>query len=239
MFDYTGRSVLITGAGQGMGAGIATAMAARGARVLVNDLFADRAVAMAERLGAPAVAVPFDVRDRDAIAAAVERHGPVDVCIHNAGVPADGFPVKRFLDQDPADWDRWMTLNFHGMAGCARAVLPHMLEQGWGRLIFISSEAGRQGMGMGLALYSAAKGGTVAFCRSLALEVARKGITVNSLALGRMSATMSEFDAVQASPVGRLGAPGDVAAACVYLASEEASFVTGQTIPVNGGAFTS
>ncbi|MCU0270355.1 MAG: SDR family oxidoreductase [Acidimicrobiales bacterium] len=251
MFDLSGKVALVTGAGQGMGAGIALALAAQGAAVAVNDLHAERAEAMAARAvaagcrAAPAVA---DVTDPVAIAAMVRRVeeelGPVDVLVHNAGVPAAGFPVAPFAELDPALWTRFVDLNLYGLLHCVRAVLPGMAERGWGRIVYIASEAGRVGNGMGISLYSAAKAGGMGFCRALSQEVGPHGVTVNSLALGLMDNAVDPGPGVVGGPakrvpVRRSGAPADVGSAVVYLASDEASWVTGQTLGVNGGVVTS
>ncbi len=247
MFDLTGRVAFVTGSGQGMGAGVALALAQHGAVVGVNDLFEDRAAATVEaieRAGARAVVATADVRDRAAVDAAIgvteTAFGPVDVLVHNAGIPTDGFPLARFRDLDPSNWERWMGVNYTGMLNTAKRVIDGMCEQRFGRIIFVSSEAGRTGMGMGVACYGAAKAATMQFCRHLAIETARDGVTVNCIALGRMSANIVTSELVRAMPaVGRFGSPADVAAACVYLASTEAGFVTGQTLGVNGGSVTS
>lgn len=246
MFDLTGKVALITGAGQGLGVGAALALAQHGAAVAVNDLFADRAERTVEQIrasGGRACAAVADVRNRAAVDAAVDlveaELGPVDIVVHNAGIPADGFPVAAFRDLDPVHWDRWLSVNLWGMANLAKRTLDHMCEQGWGRIVFVSSEAGRTGMGLGISMYGAGKAATVQFCRHLSQEVARYGVTVNCLALGQMSANFEEFSTRRVSPVGRLGSPADLAAAVVYLVSPEASFVTGQTLGVNGGAVTS
>jgi 2-hydroxycyclohexanecarboxyl-CoA dehydrogenase len=247
MFDLSGKVALVTGAGQGMGAGVAAALASHGAAVGVNDLFEDRAAATVHAIvsaGGRAMAAVADVRDRAAVDEAIDlleaRFGPVDVLVHNAGIPADGFPLHRFRELDPADWDRWMAVNYGGMLNTTKRVLDAMCERRWGRILFVSSEAGRTGIGMGVACYGAAKAATAQFCRHLSQEVARDGVTVNVLALGRMSANIVTDEIVRhGPPVGRLGSPADVAAAVVYLASDEASFVTGQTLGVNGGGVTS
>jgi NAD(P)-dependent dehydrogenase (short-subunit alcohol dehydrogenase family) len=247
VFDLTGKVAYITGAGQGLGAGVAATLAAHGAAIGVNDLHADRAavtVSAIEAAGGRAVVAAGDVRDRASMDAAIDiteqAFGPVDILIHNAGIPADGFPLARFRELDPAHWDLWMPINYGGMLNCTKRVLDGMCERRWGRIIFVSSEAGRTGMHMGVACYGAAKAATVQFCRHLSQEVARDGVTVNCLALGRMSAAIVTSDIVRgAPPVGRLGCPDDVAAAIAYLASNEAGFVTGQTLGVNGGGVTS
>jgi NAD(P)-dependent dehydrogenase (short-subunit alcohol dehydrogenase family) len=248
MFDLTGRTALVTGAGQGVGEGIAAAFAARGAAVMVNDLVADRARAVAERLageGRKAVAVPFDVTDRDAveegIAAGRSAMGEIDILVNNAGVPP-GMTVAAFRETRPDDWKPFLDLNLQGVLLCTRAVIDSMCDRGWGRVITISSGAGQIGIGLGVAAYGAGKGGGIAFMRHLAVEVAPHGVTANSIALGlidnHMEPSVTEALA-RGVPTGRLGTPADVAAAAVYVASEEASWLTGQTIGLNGGFPTS
>ena len=245
MFDLTGRTALVTGGGQNIGAGIAQMLATAGARVLVNDLWAERAeniVANIVESGGQAAAVPFDVTDRDAVLAAVADFGPVDVLVANAGNGgAEAMLPKRFAETVPEDWRGPMEVNLLGVLYCCHAVLPGMVERGHGRIIAISSAAGTHGVGIGFAPYSVGKGGALSLVRSLALEHGRDGITANSVALGIMDSVRAETAAalVRTIPVGRLGSPDDVGAACLWLASDEAAWVTGQTIGLNGGAFTS
>jgi len=245
VFDLTGRTALVTGAGQNIGAGIAGALAGAGASVLVNDLRAGRAdevVAGIVASGGQATAVPFDVTDRDAVVAAVAAHGPVDVLVANAGNGgAEAMLPKRFTETSADDWQGPMEVNLQGALFCCHAVLPGMVERGHGRLIAISSAAGTHGVGIGFVPYAVGKGGTLSLMRSLALEHGRDGITANSVALGVMDSVRAETAAALARsiPVGRLGSPDDVGAACLWLASDEASWVTGQTIGLNGGSFTS
>ena len=240
MFDLTGRTALVTGAGQGVGAGIASALAAAGATVAVNDLVPERAAAVAEALGGGAVAAPFDVTDLEAVRAGVHAVGPVDVLVNNAGIPAAGFPQVSFRESDPALWPRFVDLNLYGVLHCTHAVLGGMCDRGRGRVVTISSEAGRLGLGIGVSLYGAAKAGAVGLMRHLAVEVAPSGVTVNCLSLGLMDNVAGEWaDAVAARvPRRRLGSPADVGAAVVFLASDEADWITGQVLPVNGGAIT-
>ena len=248
MFDLSGRIALVTGGGQNVGAGIARALAARGAAVAVNDLHAERAERVAKEIegsGGRAVAAPFDVTSLAEVQAGVasvkSQLGPVDVLVNNAGVP-DGMGLTRFRDYDPAQWATMIDLNLYGVLHCARAVVDDMCARGWGRIITISSGAGQVGLPIGVSLYGAGKGGAIAFMRHLAIELARSGVTANTLALGLMSnagdAEGTKAIAAQV-PVGRLGTPGDVGAAVVYLASPEASWITGQTIGLNGGSTTS
>ncbi len=245
MFDLTGRTALVTGGGQNIGAGIAQMLATAGARVLVNDLWAERAeniVANIVESGGQAAAVPFDVTDRDAVLAAVADFGPVDVLVANAGNGgAEAMLPKRFAETVPEDWRGPMEVNLLGVLYCCHAVLPGMVERGHGRIIAISSAAGTHGVGIGFAPYSVGKGGALSLVRSLALEHGRDGITANSVALGIMDSVRAETAAalVRTIPVGRLGSHDDVGAACLWLASDEAAWVTGQTIGLNGGAFTS
>jgi NAD(P)-dependent dehydrogenase (short-subunit alcohol dehydrogenase family) len=247
MFDLVGRVALVTGAGQGVGAGIARTLAAQGAAVAVNDLEAERAAAVVEeieRAGGRAVAAVFDVTDADAVArgvaAVAAELGPVDVLVNNAGVPAAGFPLLPFRELDPALWDRFVDLNLYGVLHCTRAVLEPMCETGWGRIITISSEAGRVGIKLGVSLYGASKAAALGFMRHLALEVASSGVTVNSVSLGLMDNVPQDFTEAIARtvPRKRLGSPEDVGAAVAFLASDEADWVTGQVLPVNGGSAT-
>jgi 3-oxoacyl-[acyl-carrier protein] reductase len=255
MFDLGGHRALVTGGGQGAGAGIAAALAAQGAAVAVNDLVPERAHATAAALragGATAVAVPFDVTDAAAVAGGVatasgELGGPIDILVNNAGVPAE-MALGQFRDLDPEQWRRFVDLNLYGSLHCIRAVVDDMVAGGWGRVVQISSGAGRTGVSFGVSLYGASKSGIEGFVRHLSQELARTGVTVNTLALGLLSnavpdeaadptgATMNALAATV--PVGRLGTPEDVAAAVVYLVSDEASWMTGQTIGLNGGSTT-
>jgi NAD(P)-dependent dehydrogenase (short-subunit alcohol dehydrogenase family) len=246
MFDLTGRVALVTGAGQGVGAGVARCLAAQGATVAVNDLYGDRAAAVVagiEEGGGRAVAVAADVTDRDAVIRAVDglasAVGPVDILVSNAGVPAGGFPLRAFRDMQPSEWDRFVALNLYGLLHCCHAVVDGMCERQWGRIVMVSSEAGRQGLASGISIYGAAKAGAVGFIRHLAAEVGPLGVTANAVSLGRIGDATTDPRLARRFPVPRLGLPGDIGAAVVYLASDEASWVTGQTVPVNGGVYSS
>src|SRR3954471_1899428 len=238
MFDLAGKVALVTGAGQGVGAGIARALAGRGARVVVNDLVADRAQSLAADLGSDAIAMPFDVTDYDAVGAAVADLPPVDVLVNNAG-NAGAVPVNLapFRETAPPDWEPTIRVNLYGVLNCCSAVVGSMCDRGWGRIIVISSGAALVGTKLGIATYGAGKGGALAFMRHLAVEVAPYGVTANAMAMGTMQFEGSSQlpNIVRAVPVGRLGQPTDAAALCVYLASEEASWLTGQTIALDGG----
>lgn len=245
MFDLTGKTALVTGAGQGVGAAIAAALAARGAVVAVNDLHAERAaatVAAISATGGRAAAAVFDVTDYaavcDGIAAAESELGPLAILVNNAGVPA-GMRVRKFLDSDPSEWRSSVDLNLYGVMNCCRATVGAMCERGWGRVITISSAAAIIGLNLGVAPYAAGKGGGLAFMRHLAMETATRGVTANSIAIGLIN---NQTDPAMTSalaksiPTRRLGEPEDIAALCVYLASDEAGWMTGQTLNLNGGS---
>lgn len=244
MFDLTGRTALVTGAGQNVGAGIARALAGRGARVAVNDLVAERAQQTVDAItaeGGQAVAAPFDVTDLAAVQAAVAEIGPVDILVNNAGNGGEhGMKPQPFREMDPAAWKGPIEVNLYGVLNCCHAVVDAMCERGWGRIVTIASGAGTSGVNIGVSPYAAGKGGGLSFTRTLALEVARTGVTANTIALGLME--MKDPAVTQhlakAIPVGRTGTPEDVGAAVVYLASDEASWITAQTIELNGGSIT-
>ena len=242
MFDLSGRVALVTGGGQNIGAGIAHALAGQGATVVVNDLIAERANSVADSVdGVPA---PFDVTDLEAVVAGVTAIGrPVDILVNNAGNSGGTTGrIAPFVDLDPSEWEGPIRVNLYGVMHCCKAVVPGMLQRGWGRVITVCSLAGTGGIGWGLTPYSAGKGGGLGFTRSLALEVGRSGVTANCVAPGFVARPDQPGPNVTGlaldTPVGRVGTPQDIAAACVWLASEEASWVTGQTIEINGGVRT-
>jgi 3-oxoacyl-[acyl-carrier protein] reductase len=244
LFDLSGRTALVTGGGQNVGAGIARALAGQGATVAVNDVRAERAQQVVDDItasGGRAVAAPFDVTDVAAVLDGVARVGTVDILVNNAGNGGEhGMAVQQFREMEPSSWDGPIRVNLFGVMNCCHAVVRAMCERGWGRIITISSGAGTRGVNIGVSPYSAGKGGGISFTRTLALEVARDGVTANTIALGLMGMPDPDVTAhlARSVPVGRTGTPEDVGAACVWLASEEASWVTGQTIELNGGALT-
>ena len=244
MFRLDGKVALISGAGRGMGFGVAQTLARQGATVLINDFYAERAEAAAQTLqgeGLKAHAAPADMTDRGAIFAMVERlqaeHGAVEVFVHNAGIPAQGWGYTQFLESPPSEWDAWLQLNLHGLMHACQAILPTMIERRWGRIVAINSDAARTATGMGLCAYGAAKAAAIGFIRNLSGEVGRHGITANALSLGTMNNWEgSEQIARKTTSVGRAGSPQDVGTAVAYLASPEAEWVNGQVLPVNGGS---
>ncbi len=233
MSPLEGRTALVTGAGQGVGAGIVKVLAEQGATVVVNDLFADRAEAVAAEIGARAVA--FDVTDLDAVRAGFAEAGPVDILVNNAGIPANGFPQVDFKDSDPELWARFVDLNLYGVMNCTHTALPGMCERGWGRIITVASEAGRVGLPIRVSLYGAAKAGAIGLMKHVAHEVGPLGVTCNALALGAMEGNPGDGSR---NPIPRHGTGRDIGATCAFLASDGGEWITGQVISVNGGAIT-
>ena len=193
------------------------------------------------------IAAPFDVTSREAveegIARAADQLGFIDILVNNAGnAGANTFNPTPFSELSPDHWQKFIDVNLYGVLNCTKAVLSGMQDRRWGRIITISSGAGLSGLNIGVSIYGAAKGGSIAFMRRIAIENAKMGITANSLALGLMDTiddpSVTEHLA-RAIPVGRLGSPEDIGAACVWLASEEAAWVTNQTININGGSLPS
>ncbi|HZA90635.1 MAG TPA: SDR family NAD(P)-dependent oxidoreductase [Solirubrobacterales bacterium] len=236
-----GRSALVTGGAKGIGEAIVRRLAAEGAEITIGDVDTEGAEKVAAETGA--TAVPLDVTDPESALAAVERTGPLDVLVNNAGMDEFGF----FTDTDPGVWERVLAVNLKGVFACTAAALPGMQQAGYGRIVNIASEAGRVGS-KGSAVYSAAKGGVIAFTKTIARENARFGITANAIAPGpidtpllRRAAELGEIGEriIETMKAGtqlrRLGQPDEVAAAVAFLASEEAAYVTGETLGVSGG----
>jgi len=242
------RVALVTGAGRGIGEAIADALAATGASVAVCDMDAEAAgkvaARLAERHAVRAMGVGADISDSAAVRAAVEQVtaelGPVDVLVNNAAVDVIG----RFVDSTEETWDRIISVNLRGTITMTRAVLDSMIERGGGRIVHIASDAGRVGSS-GEAVYSATKGGVIAFGKALAREVARHGITVNSVCPGPTDTALlgqvaeysqKMYDAtVRAIPLRRVAQPAEIAGVVAFLASDDAAYMTGQTLSVSGG----
>ncbi|WP_394216391.1 glucose 1-dehydrogenase [Brachybacterium vulturis] len=242
--DLTGRICLVTGAAGGIGRGIAAKLTAEGAIVVVADLDGEAAQQVAAELGGHALAVRVDIADRASVdamtAQVVDRFGRIDVLVNNAGWDK----VGPFLDQDPALWDRIIGINLVGTLHCSQSVVRVMTEQGYGTVVNIASDAARVGSS-GEAVYSACKGGIVAFTKTLARESARAGITANVVCPGPADTPL--FDAIsqdsptlrasleRAIPLRRLAQPEDLANAVAFLASPASHYITGQTLSVSGG----
>jgi 2-hydroxycyclohexanecarboxyl-CoA dehydrogenase len=244
------RVALVTGAAGGIGRAIALALAGDGRAVAVADVrmeAAEESAAAVEAAGGRAAAVRLDVTDPDSAAEAAERTaellGPVGVLVNNAGWDE----LRPFLDTDEPFWDRVIEINFKGCLRTTRAVLPGMVEAGWGRIVNIGSDAGRVGSSQE-SVYAGAKAGVIAFTKTIAREVARRGVTANVVCPGPTRTPLLEGMAAaegeggrlvealtRAVPMRRLGEPEDVAAAVAFLASEPAGYVTGQTLSVSGG----
>jgi 2-hydroxycyclohexanecarboxyl-CoA dehydrogenase len=246
LFRLEGLGALVTGAGQGMGVGIVRALATQGAKVALNDLFPERAEATAAALRAEGLAVTAVAGDitqpatREAIVAAARQTvGQIDILVNNAGVPV-GMPnsLRHFRQLSPPDFERQLDLNFRAVMGMTQLVLEGMLERHFGRIILITSESWRIGLSMGLTDYASAKAAALGFMRHLAHETGREGITANALSLGTMNNYPYDEIAKRTTAVGRSGSPEDVGAAVAFLASRECSWLTGQTIALNGGSTT-
>jgi 2-hydroxycyclohexanecarboxyl-CoA dehydrogenase len=244
-----GRVAVVTGAASGMGLAIARELAARGHRIGLLDLQGGAALRAADDLrgaGASAVAVEADVTDRGAVDAALDKVraelGPIAIMVTSAGLDA----FEPFTDIAIASWERVLAVNLTGTFHCLQAAVPDMLEARWGRIVAISSSSAQSGAPR-MAHYVAAKAGVIGLTRALALELARQGITVNAVTPGMIDTPMLrraaaggdigalEKTAARAVPVGRPGTPEEIAATCGFLCSDEAAFVTGQVIGVNGG----
>jgi 3-oxoacyl-[acyl-carrier protein] reductase len=255
--DLDGQNAFVTGAGQGAGRAIALALARHNAGgVAVNDYYPERAAAVVEEikaLGVPAFAVPADVGDYAAVTAAIKAAadalGPITILVNNAGNAGPTAAIANgplFWETPPDDWNRFFRTNLHGVMNCCHAALPGMVAQRKGRIVTIVSDAGRMG-GARLAAYSAAKAGAAGFVRAIAREAGRFGITCNAVSLSTLEPPLGEAEKAkfmaseQAKAITsgyvirRLGKPEDVAGMTLFLCSEAASWITGQTYPVNGG----
>lgn len=241
------KVAVVTGAGRGIGCAIAKTFSGEGAKVVVADLDFSSAACVAgeiESVKGDALAVKVNIAERDSVGALVdavlEKYGRVDILVNNAGWDK----IEPFMDSTEDTWDKVIAINLEGTINCCRAVLPGMISRKCGKIVNIGSDAGRVGSS-GEAVYSAAKGGVIAFSKTLAREMARYQINVNCVAPGptdtALFAEVAEGNPkiveamVKAIPFRRLAQPGDIANAVLFLASDEAAYITGQTLSVNGG----
>ena len=254
LLSLSGRVALVTGAGQGVGRQIARHFAAHGAAaVIVNDFFRERAEAVAAELeadGTRTFAAQCDVTDLAAVRAMVAKAeqvvGPIDILVNNAGNAGPDTSIQDatpFWETGPEQWAPWLGANFFGVLNCTNAAVGGMVERGYGRVVTIVSDAGRVGE-PNFVVYSGAKAGAAGFIRALAKAVGSAGVTANCIALSAMRTPATEGmtadDAVlkkllRSYVVRRLGEPEDAANMALFLASGAASWITGQTYPVNGG----
>lgn len=245
MMDLSGRVAIVTGASRGIGRAVARQLAARGAHVIAAAR-GDHARAVADEIvadGKRAEAIALDVTEpgaaEKAVADAIARHGRVDILVNNAGIARD----QLLLRMKREDWDAVLATNLTAAFALTQAVLKPMIRQRGGRVICIGSVVGQSG-NAGQANYAASKAGLIGFAKAVALEVASRGVTVNVVAPGLVETDMTRgmTDSARAEwaskiPLRRLGTPDDIASAVCFLASDEASYITGQVLAVNGGIY--
>lgn len=243
--NLSGKIALVTGAGSGIGQATAVELARSGARVIVNyyqnQQGAEKTRQMIEELGGSADMIGADVSRADQVTALMSQIQHLDILVNNAG----GL-VKRstVADMSEALFDEVMAINVKSTFLCCRAALPHMIGSGWGRIVNMSSLAGQDGGGAGASAYAASKAAIIAFSKGLAKEVAKEGITVNCVAPGLIATAFHDVHStpemrqatVKAMPLAREGQPLDVAKVILFLASDMASFITGETLSINGGS---
>ncbi|MGR8950080.1 MAG: SDR family oxidoreductase [Gammaproteobacteria bacterium] len=251
MTRFSGKVVLITGAAGGIGSALVKRFLSEDATVIANDIDADRLQALADANQSSfgtshLILLPLDITDHAGVAASIERiwqQHPIDALVNNAGWDT---PVQ-FIDSDPDVWAKLIKINLNGPLNLQHAIVPRMVERGSGKIVNIASDAGRVGSS-GEAVYSACKGGIIAFSKSLAREVARANVQVNVVCPGPTDTALLKdfagegeygqkiYDGLKrAIPMKRLGQPQDITGAVAFLASADADFVTGQTLSVSGG----
>ena len=241
MFDLTGKTALVTGASGGIGEAVARALHAQGATVVLHGTRAEKLESLQQQLGDRAFAIVGDLSDRNQLAGLIEAVtalvGPISILVNNAGITRDGL-LMRMKDDD---WDAVLEVNMTASMSLCRAVMRDMMRAKTGRIISISSIVGVTG-NPGQTNYAASKAGMIGFSKSLAAEVASRGLTVNVVAPGFIETPMTDMlnesqktELLSRVPAGRLGHADEIAAAVVFLASDEASYITGATLHVNGG----
>jgi 2-hydroxycyclohexanecarboxyl-CoA dehydrogenase len=244
------RVAVVTGGASGIGLGVALQFAADGHHVAILDQnggAADAAASQLQVAGTQALAVELDVSDRNAVESAFAQIratlGPVELLVTSAGIES----FTPLLDITSEKWDRIVAVNLTGTFNCVQAAVPDMLARGWGRIVTISSSSAQSGA-PNMSHYAASKGGVIALTKALAVELARHGITVNTIApslvdtpMARSAEAAGDFPGVDVVgpmvPLGRAGTPADIAAACAYLCSDGGAYITGQLIGVNGGMY--
>ncbi len=250
MFDLKGKVAVVTGGARGIGKGICECLAIQGANIAIVDLLESEAketCSIIEKHGCRAENYSTDITDREKVYSVFNKiendFGKIDVLVNNAGWDK----IEPFVENDTETWEKVINLNYKGLIYCVRGVVEHMKEKNSGRIINISSDAGRVGS-MGEAVYSGTKGAVIAFSKTMARELARNNVTVNCVCPGPTMTPMIEdmmkenkfvgkiFDAMdRIIPLRRMGEPKDIGAAVAFLASDEANFITGQTLSVSGG----
>jgi 3-oxoacyl-[acyl-carrier protein] reductase len=247
MFELTGKVAIVTGASRGIGRSIAAALVGRGALVVLTDVLSDAVEQTARELASAGGKTDFATLNvtsgesaQQVVDQVVQRHGRVDVLVNNAGITRDQLLMRMKRE----DWDAVLAINLTGAFNCSQAVLRTMMKQRTGRIISISSVVGQMG-NAGQSNYAASKAGLIGFSKSLAREAASRGVTVNVVAPGLIDTDMTRAlpdtvreEWVSKVPLARFGTPDDVAAAVCFLATDEASYITGQVLAVNGGMYT-
>jgi 3-oxoacyl-[acyl-carrier protein] reductase len=247
MFDLTGKVAVVTGASRGIGRAISEMLARQGALVAMTDVLGDAATEAARDVvaaGGKAEGYTMDVTDAQSVQATIEkiieRHSRVDILVNNAGIVRDNVTLRLKRE----DWDLVLGVNLTGTFTCSQAVLRQMMRQRGGRIISISSVVGQMG-NAGQSNYAASKAGIIGFSKSLARELAVRGITVNVVAPGLIDTDMTRGlpenvrnEWASKVPLGRLGTAEDVASAVCFLATDEASYISGQVLAVNGAMYT-
>ncbi len=250
MFDLTGKTALVTGGAMGIGRGISLALAKQGADVAIADIAIDKAnetVAEIKQMGRKATAIKCDVTKKEevdqTVKTVIDTFGKLDILVNNVGWDK----ILFFSQTTPDFWDKIININYKSVLYFTRAVMDHMISRNYGRIISIGSDAGRVGS-MGESVYAGTKGAVIAFGKTMARELARNKITVNTVCPGPTETPLTEAMAKEGGlaakvmpamkniiPLGRLGKPEDLGAAVAFLATDEAEFITGQTLSVSGG----